>query len=333
MSFNFIEVCFSLFLLLFSIISQTHFVDAQVIPNDDVIKIETNFISVPVSVIDRNNRYVSNLKKENFKLFENGVEQEIEAFAPTTVPATVVFMIDLSASIDSSNLSILKSANLFFSMLRPDDNLIVVTFGCNVVEAVKLTKVSEIKGKKINLWQKCEPYILSSTRLYEAVDFVINKRLEKVSGRKAIVLLSDGSNEVRFEDHIKHVTAKENYNDLEELDATVYGVQYKYNTIPNQYTGKLTKSELESRARTGEQYMQKLAQLTGGRVFPANTLENLEKAFTQISDELSQQYTLGYYPKTVGEDGERRQIKVRVNIPNVAVRARSEYVYKKSKKQ
>lgn len=79
----------------------------------------------------------------------------------------------------------------------------------------------------------------------------------------------------------------------------------------------------------GERYLHELADLTGGRVYEASRdLQYLRDAFSQIADELGQQYSIGYYPRRKGEPGERRRIKVFVSRPNVAVRARDKYVYK-----
>ena len=76
---------------------------------------------------------------------------------------------------------------------------------------------------------------------------------------------------------------------------------------------------------TGRRYLQELASNSGGRMFEANQNTNLDAAFSGIAEELRRQYSLGYYPETVGKAGERKQVKVRVMQPNLAVRAKSSY--------
>jgi hypothetical protein len=76
----------------------------------------------------------------------------------------------------------------------------------------------------------------------------------------------------------------------------------------------------------GKQYLQMLAQNSGGRAFEAQSIYNLDAAFSGIAEELRRQYSLGYYPETVGKIGDRKQIKIRVMRPNVVVRAKNSYI-------
>ena len=81
------------------------------------------------------------------------------------------------------------------------------------------------------------------------------------------------------------------------------------------------------RFRSAEPYLRELAEKTGARNYPADSTQNLESAFASIADELRRQYTIGYYPKNTAQAGERRQIRVRVNQPNLAVRTRDSYIF------
>jgi VWFA-related protein len=83
--------------------------------------------------------------------------------------------------------------------------------------------------------------------------------------------------------------------------------------------------------RRANQYLHDLADKTGGRYYRGDSLQNISDAFAQIADELRRQYSLGYYPKTMAEAGQRRQIKVRVNQPNMVVKARDSYIYSQKK--
>ena len=98
----------------------------------DVVRIETNLVTVPVSVVDRDGRYISDLQKEDFQIAEDGVEQEIAYFSTVEKPFTVVLMIDTSASTWSKLAEIKDAAVIFVEQLRPDDQIMVVSFGMGV---------------------------------------------------------------------------------------------------------------------------------------------------------------------------------------------------------
>jgi VWFA-related protein len=183
---------------------------------------------------------------------------------------------------------------------------------------------------------------------------VINRRLSQVTGRKAIVLFTDGVDTTsRFASYASNVT------DAEELDALVYPVQYDtftdmggvtswpgagggtVNDILGQIFGKRRRSGGGGSSRSGSgtsrgeyetanRYLQEMAERTGARTYQADSMQNLASAFSKIAEELRRQYSLGYYPKNPAQAGQRRQIRVRVNQPNLAVKTRDSYVFNPS---
>jgi VWFA-related protein len=114
----------------------------------------------------------------------------------------------------------------------------------------------------------------------------------------------------------------------------VYTVQY--NTLPqlperlSRVTDPKVKARMQARMEkeyaTGSAYLRELAEKTGGRVYNADNLADIQQSFGAITDELGRQYSLGYYPKDQARPGERREIKVRVRLPNLVVKARDSYV-------
>jgi VWFA-related protein len=175
------------------------------------------------------------------------------------------------------------------------------------------------------------------TSLYDAVDFALRKRLNKIEGRKAIVLFTDGvdtSSRASFESTLR--AAEES----ESLVFPIYYNTYLNNIgigggggvmstppvlgIPSSQRPRGSRSEDYTRGRA---YLNELATITGGRVFRAeSTPGGLEAAFEGIAKELSMQYSIGYFPQSEGEAGQRKQIKVRVYRPNVIVRSRDSYI-------
>jgi len=314
---------------------------------DDVVRVDTNLVTVPVSVLDRNGRYLPDLQKEDFLIYEDGIEQETAYFAAIEKPFTVVLVLDTSASTWSRLGQIKEAARTFVSELRPDYQVMVISFGMGIKIECEPTSDHRKIGKGIGGASRG-----LSTHLYDAVDKVMTKYLNRIQGRKAVVLFTDGVDATS-----NHATYDSTVHTAEELDALIYSIRYDtYDPAADKgdvadpqsrlrLPGILGKIPLPSIGSSnssgggagssradydrGERYLQELAELTGGRVYEASKdLRDLQIAFSHIAEELGRQYTIGYYPKRKGAAGQRRQIKVRVNRTDVAVRSRDHYVYK-----
>lgn len=311
---------------------------------NEVVRVETTLVTLPVSITDRNGRYIPDLRKEDFRIFEDGVEQEVAYFAAVEKPFTVVLMIDTSSSVWSKLGRIKDAANAFVAQLRADDQVMIVSFAsgftvqCEATsDRTRIRKAIKDTGRGL------------STHLYDALDKLFTKHLKRLNGRKAVVLFTDGvdasSGKASYE---STVTA------AEELDALIYPIRYDtYDAAsdnsrpvmrgprlpgilgrlpiplpgPTINTGGGSGSSRADYAR-GERYLHDLAELTGGRYYEASRdLRDLDQAFSHIADELRRQYSLGYYPQQQGRAGTRRRIRVRVNQPDLAVRARDSYIY------
>lgn len=284
---------------------------------DEVIRVDSNLVTVPATVFDRDGRYVTNLKKEDFHVFEDGVEQEIEFFEPVESSITVYLLLDVSGSVTEYAAEIANAASVFIKQLRPDDQVSAATFAYNVRELFQAKKVKDI-NKRIKVQQfPGDP----GTLVYNAVEFAI-KKIKKNPGRKAIILFSDGVNDGSAE------SATSNLREAEEQEASIYTVQFGAFALPSQYVDK---KKFYKWQETANWYVRELAARTGGRHFQLEKISDLSKTFGEIADELGRQYSLGYYPKIEGKKGERRQIKVKVRQPNLAVRARESYVFEESK--
>ena len=302
--------------LLFIILGYQNLIYAQ----DDLIRIDSNLVTVPVTVLDRDGRYATNLKKENFQVFEDGVEQETAFFETTEQPFTVLLLLDTSGSMSNNMAELANTASIFVKQLRPDDQLLAASFTDEIDVLFQITKVKDLR-KAIKLRRKPRD---GNTIIYDAVKFA-QKKLKKISGRKAIILFSDGQGS-GFD-----ASAKDNLRDAEEQETLIYTVQFKpFFSEPPSYVNK---KEFYKSIAEANDYMRDLAKVTGGRNYRIENIGDLGKTFSQIAEELGQQYSLGYYPKQSGKNGERRQIKVKVNQPNLAVRARDSYIVGASEKK
>ena len=317
--------------------------------DDEVIKVETNLVTMPVSVLDRNGRFISGLKQSDFQIFENNAQQKIEYFAAVEQPFTVILMIDVSPSTAFRIEEIHNAAISFVNQLRRDDKIMVMSFDERVRVLSPLTNNRNTLRNAILQAQFGE-----GTGLYEAVDYAVRQQLQRIEGRKAVVLFTDGVDTTS-----RRASYQSTVKETEEIDALFYPIRYDTysdmqsgggsNNPQSQSSGNVIADILggilgggnvqigggnsrrrsgagSSRAEyeTGRRYLEELARNSGGRTFEANN--NLDAAFNGIAEELRRQYTIGYYPETVGQKGERRRLRVRVQRPNLVVRAKNSYI-------
>lgn len=327
--------------------------DAVLVDSDEEIKVETNLVTMPVSVLDRDGRFVSGLYQRDFEIYENGAKQKIEYFQSVEQPFTVVLMIDVSPSTAFRIDEIQNAAISFVDQLRPADRVMVIAFD----ESVRV--LSEPTNNRYQLRNAIQTAQFGDgTSLYEAVDNALNRQLARIQGRKAVVIFTDG---------VDTTSRRANYQstieDVEEADALVYPIRYNTQRggwaggvgsnggwggprqrrrggggwgtaigiilggqMPQVYGGGGGSGQSTAEYETGRQYLDELANRSGGRKFEADSTMSLDSAFAGIAEELRRQYSVGYYPDSVGQKGERRQIKVRVMRPGLVVRAKNSYV-------
>ena len=277
------------------------------VEENDIVRVSTNLITVPAEVLDRNGRYIGNLQKDDFRIYENGVEQQLAYFASVEQPFTVALLLDVSGSTQSQLEAIRTAANTFIKRLRPNDRLLLVSFDGKINVLTEAVTLTELRKKKLRL-----DAVNDGTLLYDTVGFVLNQRLAGIQGRKAIVLMTDG-----VDGGSKTASLKQNLRDAEEANVVIYTVQY--NTLPQlpERLSQISNLKAREHVRTkmikeygvGSNYLQFLAEKTGGRLYKAETLSDVPQAFDAITDELGRQYSLGYYPKGQAQPGEKRDIQ------------------------
>lgn len=340
----------------------------------DVVKVNTTLISVPVSVMDRDGKYIPDLTKDDFRVWEDGVEQRVAYFASTEKPFTVALMIDTSGSTRFRLDEIQSAAIAFVDQLRPDDRVMVVSFSDKIRV---LAQPTSDRNTLRNAIRQTEPG--DGTRLYDAVDQVENQYFNRIEGRKAIVLFTDGVDTTS-----KHASYDSTLRDAEELEALIYPVEYDTygdmgglgggwpsgggrrgggypgggypsgggggiidilgailgggggypgGNYPNGggrrgggWPGRGGSGNSREEYERGDQYLHDLARVSGARLYNAEQ-QNLDYAFRSVAEELRRQYSIGYYPKNAPRPGERRNVKVRVNRPELVVRTRDSYVF------
>ena len=299
---------------------------------EEVIKIDTALIYVPVRVLDKDGKYIPNLTKKDFKVFEDGSAQEIENFSNVDDPFHVVLLLDMSGSTRFKVEEIQDAALEFIEQLRPQDRVMVASFESSIFVDADFTNDRAKLTKAI-----LRTHTGGGTRLYDAVDLVLTERLNRIQGRKAVVLFSDG-----IDSASKIANVQSNLSKIEESNALFYPIHY--NTLPDAsnaggiINGKpiaMSPQQIESaKARMKEisdrstMYMSELAIRSGGRFYEAATLTDAKTAFANIAEELRRQYWLSYYSANPKDDGSYRKIRVAVSQSDDkkwAVRAKNGY--------
>ncbi len=256
-------------------------------------RVDVNLVNIICSVFDKKtNSFVTSLTREDFKIYEDGKEQGIENFArETDIPLTIAMLIDTSQSV-KPNLQFEKetATSFFHSVLGEQDRAMVVEFdpGINLLQDFtndpnKLAgKIDALKAGGIG------------TRLFDAIFLSCDEKLIRETGRKAIIILSDG------QDQNSMYTVDQALEMALRSEAIIFAV--------NVTTGSLFGVGDNS---VGEKTLKRLVEETGGRVFSPYQ-EELFETFRQINQELRSQYSIGYTSTNPQKDGRYRKIEIKV---------------------
>lgn len=301
---------------------------------DDVVRVPTDLVMIPVRVATRDGKPVSKLTKREFQIFENGAAQEIAYFSDQEQPFTVALVLDMSYSSVFKLEDIQLAARIFVSKLRDHDRVTVISFDerpqvlCEATNDRRILRLA-IDGARI----------ASGTAVYDTLDMTVRKKLADVPGRKAIVLLSDGVDTASELTNAKTVLAN-----FAEEGVIVYPIRYdtfddvqksrkkdaeiRYDDDDRRYVvhSPLKKGERQQDYQTARKFLDSLAGMTGGRVYDVSSTTNLNDAFSNIADELRRTYSIGYYPAEDRQSGAVYDIKVRVYRPNLKITARNQII-------
>jgi Ca-activated chloride channel family protein len=265
-------------------------------------------VSLNVTVTDSAQRYVTDLEESDFRVFEDGVKQDITFFSRRQQPIALSLLLDSSASMERHLPMLQAAATNFVRRLRPSDLAQVIDFDSRV----------EIRQAFTSNQPELEAAIKQlvaggSTSLYNAI-YIALKELRKVRAvseedirRQALVLFSDG----------------EDTSSLVSFDEVLDLAKRSETAI---FTIAMRGPDVQAKGfREAEFVMRTLAQETGGRAFFPARIEDLAGVYDQIADELASQYTIGYTSKNPRRDGAWRRIVVQVDRPNVTARTKKGY--------
>lgn len=249
-----------------------------------VLRGDANLVLVPVSVIDGRNHPVTGLTKENFRVFDEGVEKSISAFAMEDEPIAVGLIFDRSGSVEEVIKEESAAANLFLKTSNPADDYFLVGFGSKPNVFVPMTHNTEtVRYRVLQVGSK------GWTALYDAVVLGLKELKNSNLHRKALLLVSDGG-----ENH-SHYNKAQVRDIVEESDAQIYSIGFRTHD-------------------TNLQVLNWMADLSGGRVIPARTGE-LGDVAAKIGLELRNRYVLGFPAGDAPRDGKYHRLRVQVVPP------------------
>jgi Ca-activated chloride channel family protein len=281
------------------------------------VSVKVNMVTVPVTVRRPEGGFIKELPQDAFRIYENGVAQEIMLFAQEGLPTRIAIVLDISGSVRNAWGTIRHATKRFVEHLHPDDQFALFTFNTEIRLKMdwgnRTDRIDAVLGSI---------YCKSNTNLWDAVWAVSSGAFKGIEEKKAIIIMSDGMDTGSF------VTYKEAVDTAVRSEAAIYVVSkteavkqlYRMRKKDNPYIN--IPPEIFAQAHAT---LQNLAYKTGGRVLFPNMFGQLNDVYEEVNEELRNQYTLGYISNNTTNDGSYRSIDVRVKAPGAVVTARPGY--------
>ena len=288
----------------------------------DVIRVDSQLVTLNMSVIDRNtSRGLQGLRRDDFKLFEDGEEQSILQFDSSSAPFDLVLLMDLSGSTKDVVKLIRAAALRFVDAARPADRIAVITFAGEPSIVSTLTADRDLLRQRINNIDTAR----GDTKLYDATSFAMNEVTKdgKKARRTAIILMSDGLDGTIPGVSGQHGSAlpyQEALRQIEEFDGVLYTLWL--NTEYQAFSPLDTQPEAFD---AGHDRMKEMSEAGGGIFYEVERLTDLAGAYEQVVADLGTVYSLAYRPSNKNRDGKWRAIKITVNRSNAVARGKRGY--------
>jgi VWFA-related protein len=292
------------------------------ISEGDVIRVDSQLVTLNTSVIDRGtSRGLVGLSRSDFRLFEDGNEQNIVQFESSAAPFDLVLLIDLSGSTRDVVKLIRAAALRFIDAARPSDRIAVITFAGEATVVSGLTADRELLRRSVNAIETAR----GDTKLYDAIEFAMNDvtKDSKKSRRTAIVLMSDGLDGTIPGVNGQHGSQRsyqEVLNHIQEFDGVLYALW-----LNTEYESLSPLDTQPEAFDAGHDRMKEMADVGGGMFYEVEHLKDLAGAYEQVVADLGTVYSLAYQPANKARDGKWRAIRISVSRSNAVARGKRGY--------
>ena len=296
------------------------------------IKVNVDLVVLNATVVDGKGQNVTHLKREDFSIYEDEIQQAIAEFLPVEAPFNLALVLDTSNSVRTGLTLIKKAANEFTQQLRPADRIAIAEFNASVRQVLDLTGDRAILKRAIN---NLTVSSYAGSKVYDGIAQAVYRLRSSSTGRNAIVILSDGmENSSRFKfDGLRILLAQ---SDAVLFPVTILNKERQQNQLEAYINSHSESDPYVANARASlafltemyqmqTQRLQTLAQDSGGRVFVVSNLVDLAGEYSKIAQELRTTYSLAYYSTNPQRDGTFRQLRVGVRTPGFKVLTRSRY--------
>ncbi len=299
-----------------------------VLAQDDTIRLDVNLVSILASVRSKTGALISNLTKDDFKIYEDGKEQQIKNFTrETDLPLTLGLLVDTSSSQERLIDTEQRAASQFFNkVLREKDQAFLIQFGAEAELLQDLTNSSRLLQKGLQQLRLSVPVgglhpgpvptmqNQAGTILYDAVYLAANDELKREVGRKAIILITDGV------DTGSKITRDKAIEAAQKGDVMIYSIFYQDRAA---YGGGFGTINLGGGGGEGE--LRRLSSETGGQVFKVDRSHSLDDIFRELQDEMRSQYAITYQPPSPKRDGTYHKIDIKLANKDYKPQARKGY--------
>lgn len=275
--------------------------------DEGAIKVETNLVSVGVSVYDRRGDYVKGLKKGNFKVFDNGREQEIALFSSEAAPVLYGFVYDLHPTTSERTKTILSSIKEFTKELPEKDDFFTIVFNQRGSLDLGFVPTVEQVNRHLSLGERGEP-----NSLYDAIALAAEKSVRRPNAKRTLIVITDGK------DDDSHHSFRQLSEKLQGINVQIFAIfvgdqsDSTFSDLSlNEQPRRLDEDRSLDRAAINE-----LARRSGGDTqepFTENELDLLS-IYNRIGIEMNNQYSLGFYPAKT--DGKWHKLSVEVSAPS-----------------
>lgn len=260
------------------------------------IRVDSTLVLIPVTVTDPLNRFVTGLEKENFKLTEDKLLQDITQFSSEDAPLSVGVVFDCSGSMGNKLEKSRQAVAQFFKLANPDDEFFLVQFNDSANLIQPFTRnLEEIQNKLAFTQSK------GRTALLDAVYMALHEMKKAKNPRKALLLISDGG------DNSSRYSEAEIKTLVKEADVQIYAIGIYESAGGRSRTPEET---------SGPAMLTEIAEQTGGRQYQVDNLNELPDVAAKIGVELRNQYIIGYSPKNLSRDGKYRKVQVKLVQPH-----------------